>query len=184
MRPRGTLSITRTIPLVSLDGCPAVRWLFCFWHTKVNRSHPALTKLALDSVAALEGGVQAGDGVRAVHAPKMRVRASNREQILLGMDPEDASARAPSGPLLPSGQDVDELRAEDREPPLLDPLHDLRLPLHDSGEADGSPVDHPHPITRLASTGNHAFLTFVTRARSSGSAASVASHSSAIRSLS
>ena len=46
---------------------------------KVDRSHPALTDLTLDAVAALEGCVQAGGGVRAVHAPKMRVRASDRE---------------------------------------------------------------------------------------------------------
>ena len=45
--------------------------------------------LTFDAVAPLEGGVQGDDGVRAVHAPKMRVRASNREQIPLEMDPED-----------------------------------------------------------------------------------------------
>ena len=30
---------------------------------QVDRSHPALTDLALDAVAALEGCVQAGDGI-------------------------------------------------------------------------------------------------------------------------
>ena len=43
---------------------------------------PALTDLTLDAVAALEGGVEAGDGVWSVQAPKMRLRASIRERIL------------------------------------------------------------------------------------------------------
>ena len=37
------------------------------------------TEFSLDAVAAFEGCVQAGDGVRAVHAFNMRIRASNRE---------------------------------------------------------------------------------------------------------
>ena len=39
---------------------------------QVDRSHPTLTDLTLDAVAALEGGVQAGDGIWSVQAPKMR----------------------------------------------------------------------------------------------------------------
>ena len=46
---------------------------------QVDRGHPALTDLALEGVAALEGCVQAGDGIWGVQAPKMRLRASNRE---------------------------------------------------------------------------------------------------------
>ena len=46
---------------------------------QVDGRHATFAQLALDGVPTLEGGVQAGDGVRAVHAPKMRVRASNRE---------------------------------------------------------------------------------------------------------
>ena len=49
-----------------------------------------------------------------------------------------------------------------------------RLPLHDSGEADGGVVDHPHAISLRASTGTHALLTLRTKSMSSGSAASVA----------
>ena len=37
--------------------------------------------------------------------------------------------------------------------------NDLRLPLHDSGEADGSVIDHPPAINLRASIGIHAFLT-------------------------
>ena len=57
--------------------------------SEVDRSHPALTDLALDGVSALKSDVEAGGRVRAVHALKMRVRASNREHSLLGMAPED-----------------------------------------------------------------------------------------------
>ncbi len=46
---------------------------------QVDRSHPALTQLALDGVPALEGGVQAGYGVWSVQAPKMRHGTVNRE---------------------------------------------------------------------------------------------------------
>ena len=45
----------------------------------VDHRHPVLTDLALDAVAALEGKIEAGGSVRAVHAHKMQVRASNRE---------------------------------------------------------------------------------------------------------
>ena len=48
---------------------------------KVDRSHPALTDLPLDAVAAFDGRVQAGDRVWVAHAPKMRPRASDREQM-------------------------------------------------------------------------------------------------------
>ena len=43
---------------------------------------PAFTDLALDAVAALEGGVEAGDRVWGVQAPKMRIRSVKRERIL------------------------------------------------------------------------------------------------------
>ena len=43
--------------------------------------------ITLDAVAALEGRVQAGDGIWSVQAPKMRLRAAKREQILLMMCP-------------------------------------------------------------------------------------------------
>ena len=56
---------------------------------EIDRGHPTLTDLTLDAVAPLEGCVQAGDGIRAVHAPMMRLRTENRERILLGMDSED-----------------------------------------------------------------------------------------------
>ena len=46
---------------------------------EVHRRHPALTDLTLDAVAAFEGCVQAGDGIRSVQAPKMRLRIANRE---------------------------------------------------------------------------------------------------------
>ena len=50
---------------------------------EVDRGHPALTDLTLDAVAALEGGVEAGDGVWVAHLPKMPVRAVNREKVSL-----------------------------------------------------------------------------------------------------
>ena len=50
---------------------------------QVDRGHPALTDLTLDAVAAFEGCVQAGDGVRAVHALKMRFSPADREQVPL-----------------------------------------------------------------------------------------------------
>ncbi len=43
-------------------------------------SHPALTEFRLDAVAALQGCVQAGDGVG--HASKMQIRSAEREQML------------------------------------------------------------------------------------------------------
>ena len=49
---------------------------------EVYRSHPALTDLALDAVAAFEGCVQAGDGIWSVQAPKMRAGPLYREEIL------------------------------------------------------------------------------------------------------
>ena len=49
---------------------------------EVDGRHPTLTDLSLDAVAALEGSVQAGDGIWSVQAPKMRDRPLNREQIL------------------------------------------------------------------------------------------------------
>ena len=48
--------------------------------------HPALTELALDLVAAFEGRVQAGDGVRLAHLPKMPVGAVNREKVPIQND--------------------------------------------------------------------------------------------------
>ena len=56
---------------------------------EVHRGHPALTDLTLDAVAALEGSVQAGDGVWSVQAPKMRRRPADCEQAPLGMDPSN-----------------------------------------------------------------------------------------------
>ena len=44
---------------------------------QVDSRHPALTKLTLYAVAALQGCVQAGDGF--AHALKMRRRSANRE---------------------------------------------------------------------------------------------------------
>ena len=45
--------------------------------------------VTLAVLEAFEGSVQAGDGFWSVHAPKMRSRPANREQILLAMDLED-----------------------------------------------------------------------------------------------
>ena len=56
---------------------------------EVDRGHPALAQLALDGVPALEGGVEADYRIWSVQAPKMRLRAVNREQIRLGMDQYD-----------------------------------------------------------------------------------------------
>ena len=50
---------------------------------EIHRGHAALTELALDLVATLEGRVQAGDGIRVVHLPKMLVRAVIREKVPL-----------------------------------------------------------------------------------------------------
>ena len=60
---------------------------------EVDPGHPALTDLTdltLDAVAALERNIEAGDGVRGVQAPKMRLRPADCEQILLVMDSEEA----------------------------------------------------------------------------------------------
>ena len=46
--------------------------------SEVDRSHPTLTDLTLDAVAAFQRSVEAGDGVRAVHARKMRIGGSMR----------------------------------------------------------------------------------------------------------
>ena len=37
---------------------------------QVDRRHPALAQLTLDGVAAFEGGVQAGDGIRHGRTPR------------------------------------------------------------------------------------------------------------------
>ncbi len=42
---------------------------------EIDRGHPALPDLALDAVAALKGGVQAGDGIGHQQSPKREDQA-------------------------------------------------------------------------------------------------------------
>ena len=49
----------------------------------LHGGHPPFTQLTLDGVPALEGGVEAGDGIWSVQAPKMRREHADCEQSVL-----------------------------------------------------------------------------------------------------